>query len=39
MKYVLPLLIVGITTPALSAEYFVVRGPDKKCKIVETSDR
>ena len=37
MKYVLPLaLIVGIATPALAAEYFVVRGPDKKCKIVET---
>jgi hypothetical protein len=36
MKYVLPLaLIVGIATPALAAEYFVVRGPDKKCKIVE----
>jgi hypothetical protein len=37
MKYVLPLaLIVGISTPALAAEYFVVRGPDKKCKVVET---
>ncbi len=37
MKYILPLaLIVGIATPALAAEYFVVRGPDKKGKIVET---
>jgi len=37
MKYVLPLaLIVGISTPALAAEYFVVRGPAKKCKVVET---
>ena len=37
MKYVLSLaLIAGIATPALAAEYFVVRGPDKKCKIVET---
>jgi hypothetical protein len=37
MKYVLPFaLIVGISTPALAAEYFVVRGPDKKCKVVET---
>ena len=37
MKYVLPLaLIVSISTPALAAEYFVVRGPDKKCKVVET---
>jgi hypothetical protein len=22
--------------PAFSAEYYIVRGPDKKCKIVET---
>ena len=22
--------------PAFAAEYFVVRGPDKKCKVVET---
>jgi hypothetical protein len=37
MKYVLPLaLVVAISTPALAAEYFVVRGPDKKCKVVET---
>jgi hypothetical protein len=37
MKYVLPLaLIVSISTPVLAAEYFVVRGPDKKCKVVET---
>ena len=36
MKYVLPLaLVVAISTPALAAEYFVVRGPDKKCKVVE----
>jgi hypothetical protein len=37
MKYVLPVaLIFAISTPALAAEYFVVRGPDKKCKVVET---
>ena len=37
MKYVLPLaLVVAISTPALAAEYFVVRGPDKKCRVVET---
>jgi hypothetical protein len=38
MKYVLPLaLIVGFATPSFAAsEYFVVRGPDKKCKVVET---
>ena len=37
MKYVLPLaLIVSIATPAFAAEYYVVRGADKKCKVVET---
>jgi hypothetical protein len=37
MKYIIPLvLLIGVSTPALSAEYFVVRGPDKKCKVVET---
>jgi hypothetical protein len=37
MKYVLPfVLVVAITTPALAAEYYVVRGPDKKCKVVES---
>jgi hypothetical protein len=37
MKYVLPVaLIFAISTPALAAEYFVVRGPNKKCKVVET---
>jgi hypothetical protein len=37
MKYILPFaLVVAITTPALAAEYYVVRGPDKKCKVVES---
>lgn len=27
---------LGIAAPALAAEYYVVRGPDKKCKVVET---
>jgi hypothetical protein len=38
MKYVLPLaLIVSFATPSFAAsEFFVVRGPDKKCKVVET---
>lgn len=37
MKYVLTLgLAMAVTTPVLAAEYFIVRGPDKKCKIVET---
>ena len=36
LKYVLPVaLVVGFATPVLAAEYFVVRGPDKKCKVVE----
>jgi hypothetical protein len=37
MKYVLPLvLVLGVATPAFAAEYYVVRGPDKKCKVVES---
>jgi hypothetical protein len=36
LKYVLPLaLLVGATVPAFAAEYFIVRGPDRKCQIVE----
>jgi hypothetical protein len=36
IKYILPLaLLVGATAPAFAAEYFIVRGPDKKCQIVE----
>ena len=36
LKYVLPLaLLVGATAPAFAAEYFIVRGPDRKCQIVE----
>ena len=29
-------MLIGATAPALAAEYYIVRGPDKKCKIVET---
>lgn len=37
MKRILPvLLILGAATPAFAAEFFIVRGPDQKCKIVET---
>jgi len=37
IKYVLPVvLLIGATAPALAAEFFIVRGPDQKCKIVET---
>lgn len=36
-KYVLPLaLLLGATAPAFAAEYFIVRGPDQKCKVVQT---
>jgi hypothetical protein len=36
IKYVLPVaLFIGATAPAFAAEYFIVRGPDKKCQIVE----
>jgi predicted S18 family serine protease len=37
MKYILPLaLVLSVATPAFAAEYYVVRGPDKKCKVVES---
>jgi len=28
-------ILVGSVTAASAAEYFIVRGPDKKCKVVE----
>jgi hypothetical protein len=37
LKFMLPVaLILGFAVPASAAEYYVVRGPDKKCKVVET---
>jgi hypothetical protein len=37
LKFMLPVaLILGFAIPASAAEYYVVRGPDKKCKVVET---
>ena len=37
IKYVLPIaLLLGATAPAFAAEFYIVRGSDKKCKIVET---
>ena len=37
LKYVLSTgLVVGLATTAFAAEYFIVRGADKKCQIVET---
>ena len=36
LKYVLSAaLLVGATAPAFAAQYFIVRGADKKCQIVE----
>ena len=36
IKYVLPVaFLIGATAPAFAAEFFIVRGPDKKCQIVE----
>jgi hypothetical protein len=29
-------IIAGVSAPAFSAEYYVVRGPDKECRVVET---
>jgi len=28
-------LLVSVSAPAFAAEFFIVRGPDKKCQIVE----
>ena len=37
MKFVLPVaILVASVAPAFAAEYYIVRGPDKKCKVVET---
>jgi hypothetical protein len=38
LRYVIAVgVAVGVAIPALAAkEYFVVRGPDEKCKVVET---
>jgi hypothetical protein len=29
-------LLIGVSAPAFAAEYYIVRGSDKKCKVVET---
>ena len=37
IKYVLTAtLVLGSVSAATAAEYYVVRGPDKKCRVVET---
>ena len=36
IKYVLSAgLVIGLALPAFAAEYFIVRGPDKQCRVVE----
>jgi hypothetical protein len=36
IKYVLTAtILLSSVTAASAAEYFIVRGPDKKCKVVE----
>ena len=36
IKYVLTAsILLGSVTAAAAAEYYIVRGPDKKCKVVE----
>lgn len=35
-KIVMLLSLVALTAPAAAADYYVVRGPDKKCRVVET---
>ena len=35
-RYILALIIAaGVVSPAL-ADFYIVRGPDKKCEVVET---
>ncbi len=29
-------LLIGASAPAFAAEYYIIRGSDKKCKVVET---
>jgi hypothetical protein len=37
MKYSLLLVgLVAVASPAIADEYYIVRGPDKECRVVET---
>jgi hypothetical protein len=29
-------MVAGVAAPAFADEYYVVRGPDKKCRVVES---
>jgi hypothetical protein len=35
-KFIVLASLVAMASPALAAEYYIVRGPDKKCRVVET---
>ena len=36
LKYVVAIFVtLGVITPALAGEFWIVRGPDKKCIVVE----
>ncbi len=35
-KLMLAAIALTLATPVVAAEFFVVRGPDKKCRVVET---
>jgi hypothetical protein len=37
IKYVMPAaMVLAMTVPAFAAEYYIVRGSDQKCRVVET---
>lgn len=35
-KFIVLASLVAMASPAIAAEYYIVRGPDKKCRVVET---
>ena len=34
-RIMLVTVMMGAAAPAFAADYYIVRGPDKKCKVVE----
>jgi hypothetical protein len=35
-KFIVLASLVAMASPAIAAEYYIVRGPNKKCRVVET---
>ena len=35
-RIMLATIMMGASAPAFAADYYIVRGPDKKCKVVES---